>query len=338
MSRVWVTGATGLLGSHVALAAVEAGWRVRALVRNPASADWLTARGVELVAGDLMDVASLRQAVRGCDAVVHTAAAIGSGGEPGHFFRGNVVGTENVLLAARTAGARLVHVSSTAVVGAARYRDEAPTEESMPLPELPDWDVYGRTKQAAECRVLRASRRGAVWAAVVRPPMMYGRRDRQFVPRVAPVVASGWVPLVGDGRTTLPLVHAGSVASGILGVLRHEGADGQVYHLTEDRPVTVRMLVDSAVRGLGGCARTVRLPRPVAGLGFAGLAGTLCLAGRVDLARHARGTYRTLTRDNPFSAERARKELGWRPDLVPAEALEDAFSWWAARRNGGGVS
>jgi len=338
MSTMLITGATGMLGSHVMLGALEEGWKVRALVRCPSKAAWLAARGVELAVGDIRDAGAVRHAARGCGAVVHTAAAIGSGREPGHFFRGNVLGTEHVLVAAREASARLVHVSSTAVVGSARYRCAEPTTEDMPLPELPAWDAYGRTKQAAECRVLEASRRGDVWATVVRPPMMYGCRDRQFVPRVAPVVERGYAPIIAGGATTLPLVHAASVAAGILTSLRHDRAVGRVYHLTEDRPVTVRMLVEAAVRGLGGTARAVEVPRPVARGGFLALAGALSLVGRVDLARHARGSYLTLTRDNPFSAERARRELGWHPDIDPAQALEDAFGWWSARRRAGGGS
>lgn len=338
MSKMMITGATGMLGSHVVAGALQEGWKVRALVRCPSQAAWLEARGVELVVGDIRDAGAVRHAARGCGAVVHTAAAIGSGRETGHFFRGNVLGTEHVLVAAREASARLVHVSSTAVIGSARYRDDAPTTEDMPLPDLPDWDAYGRTKQAAERRVLEASERGDVWATVVRPPMMYGCRDRQFVPRVAPVVERGYAPIIAGGGTTLPLVHAGSVAAGILAALQCDGAVGRVYHLTEDRPVTVRMLVEAAVRGLGGSARTVEVPRPVARVGFLALAGALSVAGRVDLARHARGSYLTLTRDNPFSAKRARRELGWHPEIDPAQALEDAFRWWSERRRSGGGS
>lgn len=338
MSTMLVTGATGMLGSHVVTGALEEGWTVRALVRCPSAAAWLAARGVEFAVGDIRDAEAVRHAARGCGAVVHTAAAIGSGSNMDHFFRGNVVGIEHVLVAAREASARLVHVSSTAVVGSARYKCATPTTEDMPLPELPEWDAYGRTKQAAESRVLEASRRGDLWATVIRPPMMYGCRDRQFVPRVAPVVERGYAPVIAGGATTLPLVHGSSVAAGILASLRHDGAAGRVYHLTEDRPVTGRMLVEAAVRGLGGTARAFEVSRPVAYAGFLALAGALALAGRADVARHARGSYLTLTRGNPFSAERARRELGWHPEIDPAQALEEAFGWWSARRGAGGAS
>lgn len=333
MNRLLVTGATGLLGSHVVLEALARGWQVRALVRRPDGAAVLAEAGAEIVRGDVLSAASLRRAMTHCDSVVHTAAAIGAGNDPA-LRAVNVVGTENVLDAAAWAAARVVHVSSTAVFGGARYH-AVPTDEETPLPTLRAWDHYGRTKQAAERLALTASGEGRVWAAVVRPPVMYGERDRQFVPRVAPVLRRGWAPLPGGGTTTLPLVHAGSAARGILAALGYDRADGRIYHLTEDRPVTLRDVVEGAARGLGRPVRTLSVPRAAAGGFFALLAATLTCVGRVDLARHAPGTYRMLTRDNPFSTGRARAELGWRPRIEPREALEDAFRWWAAHRSGG---
>ncbi len=329
--RMLVTGATGLLGSHVVDEARNRGWTVRALVREPARANGLRTRDVELTEGDLLSAASLRRAAEGCEAVVHAAAVIGAGTDLESFRAGNVAGTENVLDASAWAGARLVHVSSTAVFGQERYR-ERPTDEAVALPELPEWDAYGRTKQEAERAVLRDAEGGRVWAAVVRPPLMYGPRDRQFVPRVAPALRFGVAPLPAAGLTTLPLVHARSVAQGILAALERAPKSGSVYHLTEDRPVTVADLIEGAGRGLGVRLRRVPIPRPLAAAGFAGLAAFLVLTGRADVARRASGAYRMVTRPNPFSCERARAELGWRPELDPVEALTDAFRWWRERR------
>lgn len=333
MSRqMLVTGATGMLGSYVVAAALDRGWRVRALVRDPTKAGWLEARGVELSTGDLLSAASLRRAAQRCDAVVHAAAVIGTGGSARRFRQGNVIGTDNVFEAAAWAGAHLVHVSSTAVFGAARYR-ETPTDEDAPLPVLPAWDTYGRSKQEAERLVLAQARERRVRVTVVRPPVMYGRRDRQFVPRVAPLLRFGVAPLPGGGETTLPLVHASSVAQGILAALERARAHGRIYHLTEDRPVTVRDLWTGASRGLDRPLCAVRLPEAAAAVGFTLLGAVLRIGRRGDLARHARGTHHMLTRPNPFSAERARRELGWRPPVEPLDALAEAFRWWATRRS-----
>jgi nucleoside-diphosphate-sugar epimerase len=326
-----VTGATGMLGSRIVERLVGEGWGVRALVRNGARASWLEALGAKILPGDLTDPGSLRTAAAGCGAVFNAAAAIGPGGDHEGFRRVNVSGTEHVVAAAGAAGARLVHVSSTSVFGRERYR-AAPTDESVPLPELPAEDAYGRSKQEAERRVLDAHARGRVWAAVVRPPVMYGPRDRQFAPRVGPVLERGIFPLIGGGRTTLSLVHADAVADGAIRAATTDRAAGRVYHLTNDFDVTTADFVRFAARGLGRRVVAPRVPLVVGRAAFRLLAIGLVAAGRCDLAPHAAGLLHMLTRDNPFTSERARSELAWAPRIRPSEGLAEAFSWWKENR------
>lgn len=335
MSCALVTGATGLLGSHVVERLRADGWTVSALVRTPEKARSLEELGVRLVEGDMTEARSVRRAVRGVEAVVHAAAYIAPGGRAQDFRRGNVDATGHVLSAAARAGARVAFVSSTAVFGQARYR-LAPVDETSPLPELPEHDLYGRSKQEAEALVLQRHGKGDVWATIVRPPVMYGRRDRQFIPRIAPVLRARVFPLLGSGRTTLPIVHAASVADGIVRALERDEAGGRVYHLTNDDPLTVAELVRYAAEGLELRITSPRLPRLAGRVGFEALRLVLAGAGRSDLARHTTGTYRMLTRDNPFCSERARRELGWHPTIPHATAMPDAFRWW--RRTEAGSS
>lgn len=325
--RAMVTGATGMLGSYIVEELVRSGWTVSALVRSPERAGWVRALGAELAKGDLTDRASLVDAARGCDAVFHAAAAIGAGGDWDTFRRANVEGTRNVVESAAAAGARLVHVSSTSVFGDARYRHE-PTDESVTLPRLPYHDVYGQSKQVAEQVVLSAHAAGRISCAIVRPPVMYGVRDRQFAPRIGPVLERGIFPLVGGGDTTLTLVHAGNVARGAVLAALCDGADGRIYHLTDDWPVDAALLARCAARGLGVELRTPVLPEWVGRVGFTLLGLGLRMAGRSDLARHAGGTLSMLTRDNPFTSRRAREELGWAPSGSAEERLTEAFRWW----------
>ena len=325
--RAMVTGATGLLGSHIVEELVRTGWRVRALVRDPEPARWVEALGAELAEGDLHDPASLVVAARGCDAVFHAAAAIGAGGDWETFRRGNVEGTTHVVAAAQATGARLVHVSSTSVFGGARYRDE-PTDEAAPLPELPEHDVYGRSKQEAERVVLEAHAKGRISCAIVRPPVMYGVRDRQFAPRIGPVLERGVFPLIDGGRSTLTLVHAGSVAQGAVLAATTPHADGRIYHLTDDWPVDARTLASSAAEGLDVRIATPVVPLWAGRLGFGALKLALGAVGRGDLARHAGGTLNMLVRDNPFTSRRAREELGWDPSGSARRRLVEAFRWW----------
>ncbi len=266
---------------------------------------------------------------RAANAVFHAAAAIGPESEWETFRVGNVQGTTHVVEACMSAGARLVHVSSTAVYGDSRS-GMAPVDERAVLPRLPDVDAYGRSKQEAEQIVLHAQGAGRIWGAIVRPPVMYGERDRQFIPRVGVVMNRGFFPLCGGGRTTLPVVHANAVAEGAIRVALTDDADGRIYNLTSDFPLTVRDLVRLASVGLGRRVRAPSLSLRTSRNLFHALAIGLRIAGRRDLAIHASGTLEMLTHDNPFSAARAREELRWSPTIPPEIGVPEAFRWWKA--------
>ena len=325
-----VTGATGLLGSYLVERLLEDGWGVRALVRRPEQARWLEEAGAKLFAGDITDRPSITSAASGCSLVFHAAASVGVGNDWETFRLGNVEGTENVLHASAASGARFVFVSTTGVFGRARYR-EIPTDESVPLPKLPEHEVYGRSKQAAERLVLEAHERGTAWTAIVRSPVMYGVLDRQFVPRIAPILQRGFFPLLGGGTSTMSLTHARSIAEGALLVGTNESAGGEIYHLTDDFPITVSDLVRYGAEGLGCRVRRVHVPTAVAKIGFGVLKPLLVAIGRSDLAPHTEGTLDMLTRNNPFTSRRAREELGWVPTTRPEAGLPEAFRSWKAR-------
>src|SRR3989454_9889306 len=108
---VLVTGASGLVGSHVVAALVARGEPVRALVR-PASRAAVMRLGAEAVAGDVTDPAAWQAAARGVRAIVHSAALVQRRASWEQYVAGNVDGTPLAVAAARTAGARLIHILS----------------------------------------------------------------------------------------------------------------------------------------------------------------------------------------------------------------------------------
>ena len=328
MSRALVTGATGLVGSHIVERLMSDGWSVRALVREPASAAWLGDTGAELARGDLLDAQSLRPAVAGCDTVFHCAALIAASGSWSDFQRANIAGTRALVDAAAAAGARLVHTSSVAVYGGrARYRD-APTDEETPLEPLDEHAYYARSKRESEHIVLDAHATGELWATAIRPPMIYGRRDRQLVPRLARVMRTGFFPLFAHGRSTMSLVHASAVADGAVRAARCETAGGRAFNLANDFPVTVADMVQLGSNGMHTRVRGISIPLPLAHATFRALGGLAHLARQEALAHQLPGTVDTFSRDNPFTSERARRELEWSPTVRPEVGIPDAFAWW----------
>jgi nucleoside-diphosphate-sugar epimerase len=329
-----VTGATGQVGHHVIQRLQRDGWEVRALVRDAARAGSLSRAGVMLATGDTLEPTGLVRAARGCDVIFHAAAVITPRGGWEAFSRPNVEGTRNIIAAAESVSARLVHVSSVAVYGGAeRYAaGGAPTGEDSPLATLPESAFYARSKRESEALVMEAHAAGRVWATAVRPDVIYGTHDRQFVPRIGRMLRRGIAPLVGGGRTTLAVVQADNVADGMVRAAVTDLAGGRAYNLANDFDVTVAEFFTYAAEGMNVTLRRLPIPRLAAraGVGLAGLVAPLLFGNQYRAALSASLDF--ISRGNPFTSERARRELGWDPPVRPEAGVVEAFRWWTAHR------
>ena len=336
MSLALVTGATGLVGSHIAERLLADGWDVRALARDPDRARLELPTAVRVVRGDVLDSRAFTQAAEGARAIFHTAANIivRGGWEP--YRLTNIDGTRNAIAAAEHARARLLQLSSVAVYGpSARYaaaeRGEK-THEHVELPPLRHGAYYARSKRESEALVLAAHREGRIWATAVRPDVIYGRRDRQFVPRMALLIRRGFIPLLRGGRSTMAVVHAANVADGAVRAVSTDAAGGNAYNLANDYDVTVRQFFELAGQGLG--RRPIFIPMPLwaargalRGVKWVSRAVT---GGRFNLV--STSTLDFISRDNPFTSDRARAELGWNPSVRPEAGIPEAFRDWKAPR------
>ena len=279
--KVFVTGAGGFVGRHVARELAERGAEVRA----------------ERV--ELLDPDALEQAFTGCEAVVHVAALYSYDADPALVERVNVAGTENVLRAcARARVRRLVHTSTAGTCGPVPGRPA--TEEDSP----PAWELdvpYKRTKLAAERLVLDAACEG-LDAVVVNPTTPVGDGDAKPTPtgRMIAGVARGRIR--GYVATTgLNVVDVDDVARGHALALEN-GASGERYLLGGvDLPLADLF---AAIARLAGRPRpTVRVPYPVA-VG----AATLGVANRNEVRLARLPMY--------FSSVKAENDLGYRPGPV----------------------
>lgn len=327
--RVFLTGGTGLLGSHVAEHLVSAGHAVRALVRPGSDARFLRELGAELRAGDVTDKGSLAGAMRECDGLVHAAAVVASGATWESYRRVNVDGTDNVLSAAAEQGVRrAVHVSSVAVYGGAEVVERAPVDEDDDLDAaLAPGEHYARSKRAAEEVAWRLHRAGAIEVTALRPSVVYGERDRVVVPLLARYLRSPLVFLVGDGRRNLALVYAGNVAGGIVRALTSHNVAGRVYNLADDFPVTQREFFSALGQRLGLRPILVPFPYELA----SGAAWSLEQLARLAGSRRPPVSRRHIAfmgKGNPFVSRRARDELGWAPQIDHREGVRRAARWY----------
>jgi len=223
-----VTGATGFVGSNLALALAERGDRVRVLRRSTSRLEALEGIPVEHYTGDLLDPDSLAEAFRGCEGVFH-AAAISQywRSERQTIYQVNVTGTRNVVEAALRAGVeRVVHISSVAALGYPPRGTLA--DESQEFPPAQSWFAYGHSKYLAEAEVHRAVAQGLP-AVIVIPGIVIGPRDVNFVSgSLVRASARGQLRIVPPGGSNL--VHVGDVVAGALAAAER-GRVGERYIL-----------------------------------------------------------------------------------------------------------
>jgi dihydroflavonol-4-reductase len=222
-----LTGATGFIGGHVAWSLVQHGYEVVALTRPGSKMTWrhdsLTTR-----VGDVRDLASVRAALAGCDAVIHAAANYTLWSQdPAGIYEANVEGTLNVLGAAIDAGVeRIVHTST---VGTTRFRKDALATELDVAGPQGMMGHYKRSKYEAERIALRLARNGAP-IVVVNPTAPVGSADVKPTPtgRIIVDFLRGRLPAFVD--TGLNFVGVGDVAEGHVLALE-KGTPGERYLL-----------------------------------------------------------------------------------------------------------
>jgi len=192
--KVFLTGGTGLLGSHLAEELLRSGAEVVALHRPGADTLFLEESGCALAPGDVLDSAELlAPLMAGCTHVVHGAALVYAGGTWPAIRAVNVEGTRHVLEAAALAGlTHAVHVSSVAVYGTV---DDPVSEGHAIDADVPEDDLYARSKRMAETEARLVERERGLPVTVVRPSAVYGERDRLMIPVLAEILRKPVVPI-----------------------------------------------------------------------------------------------------------------------------------------------
>lgn len=324
-AQVFITGATGFLGSAVARKLCRDGFAVRALVRPGSPRFHLDGLDLEFVGGDIRDAASVRRAMAGVRYAFHVAADYRLWARNrGEIFASNVEGTRIVMQEAKRAGCeRVVYTSSVATI--ALRADGGPADESVPLSESQGIGAYKRSKIAAERLVETMVAEHALPAIIVNPSTPIGPRDVRPTPtgRIIVETARGRVP--GFVDTGLNLVHVDDVADGHIAAL-NRGVIGERYILGGENVLLADMLADIA-RLAGAPRPRLRIPRAVA---FA----AACLA---EAAAGLTGREPFITLDGIrlaehrmfFTAAKAERDLGFRARPY-REALADAIRWFRA--------
>ena len=325
--RAFVTGATGFVGSHLVEALRAAGHEVVCLARDPAKAAWLFGTaGPRIVRGDLSDTEALTEGAAGADVVFHVAGLIAARSTV-EFYAINRDATARVVAAARQAAPslrRFVYVSSLAASGPSR-RGTVARESDQPHPV----SEYGRSKLAGE-DVVRAG--GVPWT-IVRPPTVYGPRDRETL-RLFRFARYGVMPQYGDPEQELSFVHAADLANALLAATAAACA-GHTYFAAHPEIATSHRameLIFAAARAASGKrpASPLFFPIPhavtVAALWVLGALARL--TGRATVLSPDKGP-ELLAEGWTCTAAALEKDGGWHAARDLATGLGDTAKWYA---------
>jgi|SoiMethySBSTD1v2_1073268.scaffolds.fasta_scaffold417362_2 dihydroflavonol-4-reductase len=320
-----LTGATGFIGAAVLRCLVKAGHNVRALVRPNSDRRNLNGIDCEIVTGDLLDSASLRRAVRGCETLFHVAADYRLWvPDAEKMHRTNVQGTVDLFRASVTAGVtRIVYTSSVATL---RLNNAGVPADEQSRAVLDDMiGAYKQSKFLAEESVQRLVSDEQIPVIIVKPTAPVGPGDIKPTPtgRMVLEAAAGRMPAYVD--TGLNIVHVDDAAAGHL-MAFHQGSIGESYILGGENR-TLRSILETIAEITGRPPPKIRLAHGfVIPIAYLVEAVARIFGGRepmitVDAVRMSRKLMY-------FSSEKARRELGYSPRPA-VEGLREEIEWFS---------
>ncbi|MDY7232859.1 NAD-dependent epimerase/dehydratase family protein [Hyalangium rubrum] len=321
-----LTGGTGFIGQRLASRIIERGDTLTVLVRKTSKRGALEKLGARFAPGDLLTGEGLAEAARGVDCVLHLAGVTKSKDSEG-YFQGNAEGTRRLAkaLAELPTPPRLVYCSSLAAAGPS-VPGRPRREEEIPAPV----SLYGRSKLGGEQALREFADR--VPSLILRPPIVYGPGDQEFLPSLLPMARLGLVLKSGFGPKHYSLIHVDDLCTALLAAaergqtLSKQDPSAGVYTVSDGTEYAWEDFCVTLSQALGRSPPAV-VPVPetvsyVVGLGS-------------ELAARVRGTVPMLSRDKvremrcpawTCSTDRAARELGFTPAIPLAQGLVSALS------------
>lgn len=323
--KVFMTGATGFVGSFLAESLVQAKHEVRCLVRKESNLRWIADLDLDCYYGSIFDHDSLVRGMEGCDVVYHVAGVTKARTED-EYFRGNYEGTKNLVDAAmkyKKKISRFIHVSSQAAVGPSPTL--IPIDESHPANPL---TYYGKSKWAAEEYV--SSFVGKMPITIVRPPAVYGPRETDIL-EFFRTVKMGLIPQLGGADKYLSLIHVKDLVRGIIIAGEHDKSIGNTYFLTSPEPYSWEEISRITLNILQKRGFRVPLPVPLIKTIAAVSEGIASLTKKPALVNKQK----VIEMEQDFwtcSPDKAKKELGFEAEIGLENGIRETLIWYKEQK------
>lgn len=231
--KIFITGASGFVGGHIATALKEQ-HSILAMARSEKSASKVRALGATPINCDLSSVTFSH--LQGCDVVIHSAAFAEEWGSDAEFFSANVTGTANMLKAAKEAGVkRFIFIGTEAAFF--KGQDMINIDETYPYADESPYP-YSRTKALAEKLVLQANS-GDFQTVSLRPRLVWGPKDQSILPAILRMLKAGQFMWISGGNVQTSVTHVDNLVHAVTQALTL-GKGGYAYFVTDDAVLSMK--------------------------------------------------------------------------------------------------
>lgn len=320
--KVLVTGGSGFLGSHVAEQLASAGHTVRALVRKSSNRKFLsTLPNLEFAEGTVEDRKSCDEAMKGVDAVVHSAGLVKARTES-EFYACNTQGTENLLEAAKAHAPnlkRFVHVSSLEACGPSLDGRPVPLDQERPV------TTYGRSKLAAEKECTR--RKDELPVVILRPAAIYGPRDVEIL-EAFKAVRNRQYPVIGDGSMMGGYVYGPDCAKACIKAIEVDVPSGSIYFVDDGEPMTMARAMGELLPEALGTRPLVRFGIPFPLLRIASIGVETYGKVRKKPVMLTREKVAMLSHHWVCDSSKTQTDLGWKPEVTFPDGARLTAKWY----------
>lgn len=316
--KIFLTGASGFIGTATAKMLLKQGHIVHAMSRSEASDKAIIATGAIPIRCQLNEVSI--EHLQQCDIVIHAAAMVESWGNRREFWHTNVEGTRQLVTVARAAGVKkFIHISTEAVLWTGK--DLIDIDETTPYSTSTSF-LYGETKREAEKLVITANESGKFETIVVRPRLVWGPEDKTILPAAIAMYKKGHFTWINKGEAKTSTSHIYNVIEGIRLAIE-KGRGGQIYFITDDAISTLNNFFTALFSTQGITIKAGSMPSWLVN----GVASLLEPIWKVLGIKSAPPVTKTaaclMSCDCIIRNDKAKKELGYQPVITVEEGVKE---------------
>ncbi len=315
---IFLTGATGFIGSHLARRLASGGHKLKCLARPTSDTTFLKGLNASVVIEDITDKDAMKNALQGVDLVYHSAAVVGEWISKDEANKINIDGTQVLLEASLEAKVkRFIHVSSLGVLG---MRNHYNTPADAPLKEV--GDTYVDTKVRSERVVMDFFRQKGLPCVIVRPGFVFGPGDRRFLPRMLGLIEEKKFFFLGKGNNIMNLVYIDNLIDVLIEAGKRDSAIGQIYNVTNKDKVTMKDFVFMICDTLGVERPRKSIPFPIAKFAASAMEAHSRLTNKKEPPKLTKARVKVAGLNLDFDISKTIKDLEYDSRISIREGLE----------------